>query len=112
MLVQKVLKMGTFGRNAKGVPFEKFSKSAICFAELRKARKKQILVGFQPNWYGWTRNLFQFITLQKQSFISGEIDVFPKGIQNGHLQTHALIPVSILESKQLPAVLSLIQGYL
>ena len=46
MLVQKVLKMGTFGRNAKGVPFEKFSKSAICFAELRKARKKQILVGF------------------------------------------------------------------
>ena len=31
---QKVLKMGNFGQNAKGRPFEKFSKFAIFLAEL------------------------------------------------------------------------------
>ena len=38
--------MANFGQNAKGGPFAKFSELAIFLAQLQKAVKSLILVGF------------------------------------------------------------------
>ena len=62
---QGVLKMGNFGKSAKGGPFAKLSILAIFLAQLRQARKSSILVRFEPNQYGWMRNLFQFLMIPK-----------------------------------------------
>ena len=62
---QRVLKMGNFGKSAKGGPFAKLSILAIFLAQLRQARKSSILVRFEPNQYGWIRNLFQFLMIPK-----------------------------------------------
>ena len=57
--------MGNFGKSAKGGPFAKLSILAIFLAQLRQARKSSILVRFEPNQYGWMRNLFQFLMIPK-----------------------------------------------
>ena len=57
--------MGNFGKSAKGGPFAKLSILAIFLAQLRQARKSSILVRFEPNQYGWMRNLFQFEMIPK-----------------------------------------------
>ena len=57
--------MGNFGKSAKGGPFAKLSILAIFMAQLRQARKSSILVRFEPNQYGWMRNLFQFLMIPK-----------------------------------------------
>ena len=57
--------MGNFGKSAKGGPFAKLSILAIFLAQLRQARKSSILVRFEPNQYGWMRNLFQFGMIPK-----------------------------------------------
>ena len=57
--------MGNFGKSAKGGPFAKLSILAIFMAQLRLARKSSILVRFEPNQYGWMRNLFQFLIIPK-----------------------------------------------
>ena len=62
---QRVLKMGNFGKSAKGGPFAKLSILAIFLAQLRQARKSSILVRFEPNYYGQMRNLFQFLMILK-----------------------------------------------
>ena len=57
--------MGNFGKSAKGGPFAKLSILAIFLAQLRQPRKSSILVRFEPNQYGWMRNLFQFLMIPK-----------------------------------------------
>ena len=57
--------MGNFGKSAKGGPFAKLSILAIFLAQIRQARKSSILVRFEPNQYGWMRNLFQFLMIPK-----------------------------------------------
>ena len=57
--------MGNFGKSAKGGPFAKLSILAIFLAQLRQARKSSIRVRFEPNQYGWMRNLFQFLMIPK-----------------------------------------------
>ena len=57
--------MGSFGKSAKGGPFAKLSILAIYLAQIRQARKSSILVRFEPNQYGWMRNLFQFLMIPK-----------------------------------------------
>ena len=60
-----VLKMGNFGKSAKGGPFAKLSILAIFLAQIRQARKSSILVRFESNYYGWMRSLFQFVMIPK-----------------------------------------------
>ena len=44
-------------------PLQNSRDRAIFWLNLPSLKKQEILVGFQPNWYGWTRNLFQFLTI-------------------------------------------------
>ena len=49
----------------RGDPLQNSQNRPFFWLNFGSFKKQEILVRFQPNWYGWTRNLFQFLTIPK-----------------------------------------------
>ena len=49
----------------RGDPLQNSQNGRFFWLNFGSFKKKEILVRFWPNWYVWTRNLFQFLMIQK-----------------------------------------------